>query len=168
MYKRERERERERESERAKENDVPIAAPDGRKVAKFFVLVSARPILVFFFFLFFLSFFFFFFLFFFFFFFGKQKTKLNLCSPSFMVAVGACSLDVGRFFFLRCACCALILTLPFRFHVAAIQLELGQLATGAKQLDFNAELRTVGLSNFISGITGGFTGSYIFSQVHAE
>jgi SulP family sulfate permease len=42
--------------------------------------------------------------------------------------------------------------------VAAIQMELG------RPLDYNHELKTVGFSNFISGITGGFTGSYIFSQ----
>jgi len=42
--------------------------------------------------------------------------------------------------------------------VAAIQMDLG------RQLDFNHELMTVGFSNFISGVTGGFTGSYIFSQ----
>ncbi len=42
--------------------------------------------------------------------------------------------------------------------VAAIQMDMG------KQLDFNHELMTVGISNFVSGLTGGFTGSYIFSQ----
>ena len=42
--------------------------------------------------------------------------------------------------------------------VAAIQMDMG------RQLDFNHELMTVGLSNFFSGMTGGFTGSYIFSQ----
>eukprot|EP00055_Hartaetosiga_balthica_P012536 m.61143 g.61143 ORF g.61143 m.61143 type:complete len:1064 (-) comp7982_c0_seq1:318-3509(-) len=42
--------------------------------------------------------------------------------------------------------------------VAAIQMELG------KALDFNHELLTVGISNLVSGITGGYTGSYIFSQ----
>jgi len=33
-----------------------------------------------------------------------------------------------------------------------------------KQLDFNHELITVGISNTLSGLLGGFTGSYIFSQ----
>merc|ERR1711965_1115272 len=42
--------------------------------------------------------------------------------------------------------------------VAAIQMDMG------RQLDFNHELITVGLSNLFSGVTGGFTGSYIFSQ----
>lgn len=42
--------------------------------------------------------------------------------------------------------------------VAAIQMELG------KPLNFNHELQTVGISNICSGLTGGFTGSYIFSQ----
>jgi sulfate permease, SulP family len=31
-------------------------------------------------------------------------------------------------------------------------------------LDYNHELQTVGISNVISGLTGGYTGSYIFSQ----
>uniref|UniRef100_K3W503 SLC26A/SulP transporter domain-containing protein n=1 Tax=Globisporangium ultimum (strain ATCC 200006 / CBS 805.95 / DAOM BR144) TaxID=431595 RepID=K3W503_GLOUD len=42
--------------------------------------------------------------------------------------------------------------------VAAIEMALGT------PLDHNHELQTVGISNFVSGITGGFTGSYIFSQ----
>jgi SulP family sulfate permease len=42
--------------------------------------------------------------------------------------------------------------------VAAVQIELG------RQLDFNHELKTVGWSNILSGLTGGFSGSYIFSQ----
>ena len=36
--------------------------------------------------------------------------------------------------------------------VAAIQMELG------RRLDFNKELKTVGISNILSGLTGGFTG----------
>ena len=42
--------------------------------------------------------------------------------------------------------------------VAAIQMDMG------KALDFNRELISVGISNALSGLTGGFTGSYIFSQ----
>lgn len=42
--------------------------------------------------------------------------------------------------------------------VAAIEMALGT------SLDHNHELQTVGISNFVSGLTGGFTGSYIFSQ----
>ena len=42
--------------------------------------------------------------------------------------------------------------------VAAIQMDMG------RQLDFNHELVTVGISNLISGVCGGYTGSYIFSQ----
>ncbi|GBG25591.1 Hypothetical Protein FCC1311_018102 [Hondaea fermentalgiana] len=42
--------------------------------------------------------------------------------------------------------------------VAAIQFELG------KPMDYDSELVTVGISNTISGMTGGYTGSYIFSQ----
>ena len=37
--------------------------------------------------------------------------------------------------------------------VAAIQMELG------RRLDFNKELKTVGISNILSGLTGGFTGT---------
>jgi len=42
--------------------------------------------------------------------------------------------------------------------VAAISMDMGQ------ALDTNNELMTVGISNFVSGLLGGFTGSYIFSQ----
>jgi len=42
--------------------------------------------------------------------------------------------------------------------VAAIEMELGE------PLDYNGELKMVGLSNVVSGLTGGYTGSYIFSQ----
>ncbi|RHZ09444.1 hypothetical protein DYB31_006068 [Aphanomyces astaci] len=42
--------------------------------------------------------------------------------------------------------------------VAAIEMALH------KPLDHNAELQTIGWSNVISGLTGGFTGSYIFSS----
>ncbi|KAG6611772.1 Sulfate Permease (SulP) Family [Phytophthora cinnamomi] len=42
--------------------------------------------------------------------------------------------------------------------IAAIELDMG------KKLDFNHELKTVGWSNVVSGILGGYTGSYIFSQ----
>jgi len=42
--------------------------------------------------------------------------------------------------------------------VAAIEMDVG------KPLDVDSELATVGWSNLISGMLGGFTGSYIFSQ----
>lgn len=42
--------------------------------------------------------------------------------------------------------------------VAAISIDMG------KPLDTNRELATVGICNFMSGMTLGFTGSYIFSQ----
>jgi SulP family sulfate permease len=42
--------------------------------------------------------------------------------------------------------------------VAAVETALG------KPLDHNHELQTVGLSNLLSGLGGGFTGSYLFSQ----
>lgn len=51
-----------------------------------------------------------------------------------------------------------VVALSSSLDVAAIELELG------KPLDYNQELTMVGISNVISGGTGGYTGSYIFSQ----
>ncbi|GMH68165.1 hypothetical protein TrST_g5415 [Triparma strigata] len=51
-----------------------------------------------------------------------------------------------------------VVALSSCLDVAAIELELG------KKLDYDHELKTVGLSNFVSGLTGGYSGSYIFSQ----
>ena len=51
-----------------------------------------------------------------------------------------------------------VVALSSSLDVAAIELELG------RKLDYNHEIKTVGFSNLISGITGGYTGSYIFSQ----
>lgn len=42
--------------------------------------------------------------------------------------------------------------------MAAIEMEY------TKALDYNSELQTVGWSNVLSGLAGGFTGSYIFTQ----
>eukprot|EP00039_Didymoeca_costata_P003399 m.67402 g.67402 ORF g.67402 m.67402 type:complete len:1011 (+) comp11886_c0_seq2:196-3228(+) len=42
--------------------------------------------------------------------------------------------------------------------VAALGMELGC------RMDFNRELRTVGISNCVNGLFGGFTGSYVFAQ----
>jgi MFS superfamily sulfate permease-like transporter/CRP-like cAMP-binding protein len=42
--------------------------------------------------------------------------------------------------------------------IAAIELDVGE------SLNMNPELEVVGISNVASGLTGGFTGSYIFSQ----
>jgi len=51
-----------------------------------------------------------------------------------------------------------VVALSSSLDIAAIEIEL------KRPLDYNHELQTVGLSNIISGITGGYTGSYIFSQ----
>ena len=51
-----------------------------------------------------------------------------------------------------------VVALSSSLDVAAIELELG------RPLDYNHELGTVGISNIISGFSGGYTGSYIFSQ----
>ena len=42
--------------------------------------------------------------------------------------------------------------------VAAIEMELG------KPLNYDKELSMIGISNMVSGLTGGYSGSYIFSQ----
>jgi len=51
-----------------------------------------------------------------------------------------------------------VVALSSSLDIAAIDLET------PKPLEYNYELRMVGLSNIISGLTGGYTGSYIFSQ----
>jgi MFS superfamily sulfate permease-like transporter len=51
-----------------------------------------------------------------------------------------------------------VVALSSSLDVAAIELEM------KRPLNYNHELRMVGISNFVSGMTGGYTGSYIFSQ----
>jgi sulfate permease, SulP family len=51
-----------------------------------------------------------------------------------------------------------VCALSSSLDVAALELELN------KPLDYNHELKMIGLSNVLSGATGGYTGSYIFSQ----
>ena len=51
-----------------------------------------------------------------------------------------------------------VVALSSSLDVAAIELEMKE------PLNYNKELRMVGISNFVSGLTGGYTGSYIFSQ----
>ena len=51
-----------------------------------------------------------------------------------------------------------VVALSSSLDVAAIELEMDE------PLNYNAELTMVGVSNLISGLTGGYTGSYIFSQ----
>ncbi|KAL7537523.1 hypothetical protein ACHAXR_007882 [Thalassiosira sp. AJA248-18] len=51
-----------------------------------------------------------------------------------------------------------VVALSSSLDIAAIEIEL------KRPLDYNHELKTVGLSNIISGLAGGYTGSYIFSQ----
>jgi SulP family sulfate permease len=51
-----------------------------------------------------------------------------------------------------------VVALSSSLDVAAIELEMKE------PLEYNSELTMVGVSNLISGLTGGYTGSYIFSQ----
>lgn len=52
----------------------------------------------------------------------------------------------------------MVVALSSSLDIAAIDLEL------PKPLEYNYELQMVGLSNICSGLTMGYTGSYIFSQ----
>jgi hypothetical protein len=52
----------------------------------------------------------------------------------------------------------LVVAFSSSLDVAAIEMEIGL------PLDYNRELNTVGLANVFSGLLGGYTGSYIFSQ----
>lgn len=52
----------------------------------------------------------------------------------------------------------LVVAFSSSLDVAAIEMEMGL------PLDYNRELNTVGLANVFSGLAGGYTGSYIFSQ----
>lgn len=51
-----------------------------------------------------------------------------------------------------------VVALSSSLDIAAIEIEL------KRPLDYNHELKTVGVSNIVSGLLGGYTGSYIFSQ----
>eukprot|EP00985_Skeletonema_marinoi_P013334 scaffold6584_cov208-Skeletonema_marinoi.AAC.2 len=51
-----------------------------------------------------------------------------------------------------------VVALSSSLDIAAIEIEM------KRPLDYNHELTTVGFSNIVSGLTGGYTGSYIFSQ----
>jgi MFS superfamily sulfate permease-like transporter len=51
-----------------------------------------------------------------------------------------------------------VVALSSSLDVAAIELEM------KRPLNYNKELTMVGISNAVSGLTGGYTGSYIFSQ----
>jgi sulfate permease, SulP family len=55
---------------------------------------------------------------------------------------------------------ALVVVVAFSssLDVAAIEMEI------RRPLDYDHELRMIGLSNVVSGLSGGYTGSYIFSQ----
>eukprot|EP00457_Paulinella_chromatophora_P000655 gb/GEZN01000655.1/.p1 GENE.gb/GEZN01000655.1/~~gb/GEZN01000655.1/.p1 ORF type:complete len:1196 (+),score=267.05 gb/GEZN01000655.1/:25-3612(+) len=52
----------------------------------------------------------------------------------------------------------LVVAFSSSLDVAAIELDIGE------SLDYDHELVTVGWSNFLAGLLGGYTGSYIFSQ----
>lgn len=52
----------------------------------------------------------------------------------------------------------LVVAFSSSLDIAAIEMELGL------PMDYDRELMTVGFSNLFSGLLGGYTGSYIFSQ----
>ena len=51
-----------------------------------------------------------------------------------------------------------VVALSSSLDIAALDIEI------SKPLEYNHELRMIGLSNILSGLLGGYTGSYIFSQ----
>ncbi|CAE8735966.1 unnamed protein product [Polarella glacialis] len=53
----------------------------------------------------------------------------------------------------------ILVTFGSSLDIAAIQAELG-----GQKLDYNGELEAIGIANLVSGLAGGATGSYIFSQ----
>ncbi|GMH97617.1 hypothetical protein TrVE_jg9431 [Triparma verrucosa] len=57
-----------------------------------------------------------------------------------------------------CAGMIVVVSFSSTLDVTAISIDIGS------PLDTDKELETVGISNILSGLTGGFTGSYIFSQ----
>ncbi len=59
---------------------------------------------------------------------------------------------------IRLICMFLVVAFSSSLDVAAIEMEVGL------PLDYNQELYTVAMSNVVSGLCGGYTGSYIFSQ----
>uniref|UniRef100_H3H6C1 SLC26A/SulP transporter domain-containing protein n=1 Tax=Phytophthora ramorum TaxID=164328 RepID=H3H6C1_PHYRM len=52
----------------------------------------------------------------------------------------------------------ILVALSAILDVAAIEIDMGS------KVDINYELKTIGWSNVVSGLLGGYTGSYIFSQ----
>ncbi|KAH9257873.1 hypothetical protein BASA81_003892 [Batrachochytrium salamandrivorans] len=52
-----------------------------------------------------------------------------------------------------------LVTFASALDVVAVEMDLG-----GKELDVDKELETVGISNVVSGLFGGYTGSYIFSM----
>lgn len=52
-----------------------------------------------------------------------------------------------------------LVTFASALDVVAVEMDLG-----GKELDVDRELETVGVSNVVSGLLGGYTGSYIFSM----
>ena len=61
--------------------------------------------------------------------------------------------------FFTWASMSLLVTFASALDVVAVEMDLG-----GQELDLDNELQTVGLSNIISGMLGGYTGSYIFSM----
>jgi MFS superfamily sulfate permease-like transporter len=66
--------------------------------------------------------------------------------------------DLGKELISTWAGMVFVVSFSSCLDVAAISMDMGE------ALDTNNELMTVGISNFVSGLAGGFTGSYIFSQ----
>ncbi|KAL7430923.1 hypothetical protein ACHAXH_003229, partial [Discostella pseudostelligera] len=75
-----------------------------------------------------------------------------------LIDFGKVRWDLGKQLLPTWAGMVFVVSFSSCLDVAAISMDMGE------ALDTNNELMTVGISNFVSGLTGGLTGSYIFSQ----
>ncbi|CAM9704722.1 unnamed protein product [Chrysoparadoxa australica] len=75
-----------------------------------------------------------------------------------LLTAGTVSWGAAPGIFVEWVAMFLVVAFSSSLDIAAVEMELGE------PLDYNKELQMVGLSNMVSGASGGFTGSYIFSQ----
>jgi len=89
---------------------------------------------------------------------GEQSPPVPVTDLFHLVDFGKVRWELGKEITSTWAGMVFVVSFSSCLDVAAISMDMGQ------ALDVNNELMTVGISNFVSGLAGGFTGSYIFSQ----